>query len=174
MRRALLPLLLALAACSSNGGGGTTPTTANVAARFPLGAEANVIQVTVTDRQAARAADLVLPDGTVQPAYSLDTERAPLSDTGYGGGGVVPSIGLGVAGGSGGGFGVGTGIGLLFPSIGGPTSRTYSDQTVTRAYIRLPDPVRYREQWQTAKIRVRVGDPPDVHFVELAAPPPPA
>ena len=79
MRRALLPLLLALAACSSNGGGGTTPTTANVAARFPLGAEANVIQVTVTDRQAARAADLVLPDGTVQPAYSLDTERAAVA-----------------------------------------------------------------------------------------------
>jgi hypothetical protein len=173
MRHTLTLLLLALAACSSYQGA-STPSTANVAARFPLGAEANVIQVTVTDRQAARSAELLLPDGTVQPAYSLDAERAPLPDPGYGGGGgIIPGFGLGIGGGSGG-VGVSSGIGLIFPAIGAATSRTSSDQTVTRAYIRLPDPVRYRAQWQSAKIRVRVGDPPDVHYLELAAPPPPA
>jgi hypothetical protein len=121
--------------------------------------------------------ELVGPDGVVQPAQSINTDRLAPS-TSYGGWG-GPSVGFGVGGGSGGwGSGFGTGIGLSFP-LGGVGSSTVESgtigQVISNAFIPLPDPVLYRQTWQSWRVRVQLGDAPgDVRNLEIAAPAPPA
>jgi hypothetical protein len=173
MRRAAVALLLCfLAACSSNSPEPPIgPAPGSISARFPTGGAVDVIQVTVSDRMAARDIELVGPDGVVQPAYNVETQQATQVDPGYRGWGLGPSVGLGVGGGSG---GFGTGIGLSFPLgvYGAPTSTTTTDQTVTNAFIRIPDLGDYRQNWQDFKIRMRMGEPPDIRFLTIDAPPP--
>jgi hypothetical protein len=163
---ALALVLPLLAGCTSNGGvaRGSDPS---VLARFPPNGATDILQVTVTDRQPVRSAELVGPGGTV-PAYAINTEApryAPSS------GGFFPSIGLGVGGGSG---GVGGGIGIGFPlgGFGGGLSEPASATTVSNAYIKLPDRGLYLRDWQSYRIRVELGWPPDSRTVEVAAPPP--
>ncbi len=176
--RLLLPLLaLGLFACSEPYDAahqGQGPDTA--VARFVPGGEVTVIQVTVSDRQAVRGADLVYSDGETIPAFSIDADRA----VSYGQPAFQPSPSGAVA--AGGGFGggggsFGTGIGITFP-IGSwytPGSQVvYSGQIQSTALIRIANTNAYRQGWQEAKVRIRIGDPPDVNFVSLPAPSPPA
>jgi hypothetical protein len=174
MRRyAPFALVLLLAACASDTVPIAGPPPGTVDARFAQGGEANVITVTAYDRVPIRNAALVAPDGSILPSYHINTERP----TRYGSGsGAAPTVGIGVGGGSSGSFAIGSGIGLTFPLGGyaGPQSTTQSGNILSTAYIRLADPVDYRRRWKNYTIRVRLGDPPsDVHFVTLAAPPPP-
>ena len=178
MRR--VPLLLAAAAAALLAAGcadyGASPGDPNSAvARFAPGGDVNVIQVTVTDRLPARVVELIGPNGTVQPAQTINTDRvsAPRGSYGYGG----PSVGLGVGGfgGGGGGFGVGSGIGLSFP-LGSSSSETAAvGQVISNAFIPLADPLYYRQTWQSWRVRVQLGDPPgETRVIELNAPAPPA
>jgi hypothetical protein len=169
----LLLLLFGLAGCAGGdeASRGQGPNTAG--ARFVPGGQVTVIQVTVSDRRAMRGAELVYPDGEVVPAYSIDAHRAVAYRPGYG----PPISGVAVGGGGfGGGNGsFGTGIGITFPigSWYSPGSQyVYSGQIESTALIRIPDPAGYRRDWRDAKVRARLGDPPDIGFVTLPAPPP--
>ncbi len=166
LRFAALSLLVpALAACGGGGGGATAgqrPYTA--VARFLPGDEVTVIQVTVSDRQALRGADLVGPGGTVIDAESIDARQGVDYQSSI----FRPSVGgeTGVAG-----------FALPLGGFGNsaPASQTVnSGQVLSTALIRLTDPQAYVKDWQQWQIRLRIGDPPNVNVLSLAAPQPPA
>jgi hypothetical protein len=160
-----------LGACTGNGDDGSTgPAPGNIAARFMPGDARDVIQVTVSDRYAVRGAELVGPNGLAQPAYSINTERAPTYGSSGPGFGYGTSFGFGVGGGS---RGFGTGIGIGIPLFGTPSYTATSDQTVSNVFIRLPDAPDYQRNGSAYTIRLQMGDPPDLRFVTIAAPPPP-
>jgi hypothetical protein len=179
MKRMAVPLLaLALAACSGGYEEQRQGQGVNSAvARFVAGGEVTVIQVTVSDRLALRSADLIDADGVVVTAYSIEANRAVAY--GQAGFGPVPPSGIiggaGIAGGSNG--GLASGVDVTFP-IGSwyrPGSQTvYTGQIQSTALIRLPHPEDYRRDWQSSRIDLRLGDPPDVTFLTLPAPSPPA
>jgi hypothetical protein len=173
-RVALLTLAAALAACSQDRGTTSAPAPAGeVSARFQPGGATDVIQVTANGRYALRSAELIAPDGSaVQAAYNIETEQ--MARYPGGGSGVLSSFGFGMAGGGGGGVGVGTGIGLTLPLGPGPQRQTWSGEIQSNAFIRIPDPVGYRQAWQGYRVRATLGEPPnDLHTVTLAAPAPP-
>jgi hypothetical protein len=159
------PLILALAACSS-GGGVAEGSNPGVVARFAPGGAADILQVTVTDRQPVRSVELVGPGETV-PAYAINSEPRYTGS----GGGFFPSIGIGIGGGSGG-VGGGFGIGLPLGGLGSGGSDPASATMVSNAYIKLPDRGLYLRNWQNYRIRVEIGWPPDSRVVEVPAPPP--
>jgi hypothetical protein len=171
LRILLALLLLGLAGCAGGEARrGQGPNTA--VARFVPGGQVTVIQVTVSDPRAMRAAELVYPDGEVVTAYSVDSHRA----VAYRQGVPPPFAGAAVAGGGfgGGNGGFGTGIGVTFPigSWYSPGSQlVYSGQIQSTALIRI-EPADYRQNWHSATIRIRLGNPPDVGFVTLPAPSP--
>jgi hypothetical protein len=172
-RVAVLALIAALAACSQDRGNPSVPApTGNVGARFQPGGATDVIQVTANGRYALRSAELIAPDGTaVQGAYNIDTQQMPRYS---GGSGVLSSFGFGMAGGGGGGVGIGTGIGVTMPLGVGPQTQTWTGEIQSNAFIRIPDPVGYRQAWQGYRIRATLGEPPDdLHTVTLPAPAPP-
>jgi hypothetical protein len=142
-------------------------------ARFVRGGEVSVVQVTVSDRRAVRGVELAGPGGQVVPAYSIDTNF----DVTYQEPFFRPSIGMGGGGTFGGGYSTyGSGVavtvplGQATPAPGSQTVRT--GQIQSTALIRLPDPQDYGKTWPEWKVRIQLGDPPDVSFVTLAAPQP--
>ena len=168
----LLLLLFGLAGCAGGdeASRGQGPNTA--VARFVPGGQVTVIQVTVSDRRAMRGAELVYPDGQVVPAYSVDAHRAVTYEQGF----PPPASGVAVAGGGfgGGSSSFGTGIGITFPigSWYSPGSQlVYSGQIESTGLIRI-EPADYRRNWRDAKVRIRLGTPPDVSFLTLPAPSP--
>jgi hypothetical protein len=129
--------------------------------------DVNLIQVTVTDRLPARVVELVAPDGSVQPAQSIEAARATAGASGRGIGQVGPAVGTGLGGGS---FGLGIGA-----PLGQPTETASGGDLVSNAFIPLPDPLQYRLTWPSWRIRGRLGDPPgETRSFELPAPQPPA
>lgn len=161
----LLPIVLLVAACA-----GSEPAPSpndQIRASFPPGGIANQIEITAIDRLPVRGAELVAPDGHATPALSVDAKpaptetfsqeawAAPISSANYG----VSSIGSNA----------------LTPNVVGaaPQSQTTLLAIVSTASIQLPDPVAYRQDWQHYRIRLRLGDPPDVETREIAAPAPP-
>lgn len=151
-----------LAACIDERGGdaGQQPNTA--VARFIPGEDVTIILVTVNDRRALRAAELVGPGGAVIAADSVDANRIaayrqPLSRQ---------SIGVGV-----GGTGVAQPLGGLGSFAAG--SQTFgASQIYSTAEIRLPDPDSYARDWRLWRVRLRIGDPPDPTTLTLPAPQP--
>ena len=160
-----------LGACSGYGDTSTAPAPVNILAGFMPGDARDVIQVTVRDRFAVRGADLVGPNGVVQPAYSINTERAPTYGSSGSGFGYGTSFGFGFGGGGRSGFSSGVGIGI--PLFGTPSYTATSDQTVSNVFIRLPDAPDFQRNWSAYEIRLQVGDPPDLRTVTIAAPAPP-
>ncbi len=167
LRFAALSLLVpALAAC----GGGRDDVTAGqrpytAVARFLPGDEVTVIQVTVSDRQSLRGADLVGPDGTVIAAESIDASQ----QTDYQSPIFRPSVGgdTGVAG-------IALPLGGFGNSAPAGSQTESSGQILSTALIRLTDPEAYAKDWRLWQIRLRIGDPPNVNVLSLAAPQPPA
>ncbi|HEY0523243.1 MAG TPA: hypothetical protein VGD08_07630 [Stellaceae bacterium] len=162
----LRPLLLGLfvagcagAAPPQPGSGGSPPDSA--AARFAPGAEADVIQVRVTDRRAVRDVTLVGPGGIAQPAFTLQTGGAAHA---YEPRTTAPSVDMRLGGSR-------SGSETAFPPGGGSVS-LYGGQIASFAEIRLPDPVLYRQTWRDWRVRIRLGDPPDAATVDLPAPRP--
>jgi hypothetical protein len=160
-------IILALAACSS-GGGVAEGSNPGVAARFAPGGAADILQVTVNDRQPVRSVELIGPGETTVPAYAINSEPPRYRGAG---GGFFPSIGIGIGGG-GGGVGGGLGIGLPIGGFGSAGSDPASATMVSNGYIKLPDRGVYLRDWQNYRIRVEIGWPPDSRIVEAPAPPP--
>lgn len=172
---AVLLLVAGLAACTVGGNDsprlGQGPDTA--VARFIPGNEVTVIQVTVSDRRPVRAVDLLGPNSVVLPAYSIDANRAFAFQPTP----IQPSFGLTMGGGFGGGnSNFGSGVGVAMPFGGGygvpGSAAAMSGQIQSMALIRLVNPQDYTRTWQDSKIRIQLGDPPDVNFITLQAPAP--
>lgn len=159
MRQWLPGVALILAACAGSGSAPPPPGTAQAFFTGP-----DTIQVTASDYVPARAVTLVGPHGEV-PAVSIDTTR----DSGYAAAPSGGSLGLGLGGGSRGTFG---GIGLGFP-LGG-AAPAYPVTAVSTALIRVPADPPYAQVWRDSQIRIQFGDPPNVKYISIPAPPPQA
>jgi hypothetical protein len=155
-------LASALAACVDRDDAATGQRPFTAVARFLPGEEVTVIQVTVSDRQPLRAADLLGPGGAVVAAESVDARQIagyqpPFSRQSIAGelgaGGALPLGGFGNFAGS---------------------ERLSSGQIRSTALIRLPDPQSYIKDWRSWEIRLRLGDPPRATVLTLPAPQPPA
>lgn len=102
---------------------------------------------------AARTVALIGPGDLVAPAYAIDVRPSMPSAREYGGlaSGQAP-------------------IGIP----GAPSTTTLTVETVTTAFIRVPDVYDYRRNWQAYRIRVEIGTPPNaLRAVTVPAPPPP-
>jgi hypothetical protein len=162
----LVPAVLLVAACV---GGSPSPLPTNqIRASFPAGGIANQIEVTAVDRLALRAAELVAPDGHATPAATITANPAPtqvFSQEAQ----AYANPGLGYPAGT-------IGSNALTPNVvgGAPETRSKLLAIVSTASIPLPDPAAYRRDWQGYRIRLRLGDPPEVQTREIAAPAPPS
>lgn len=155
-----------LAACADSG---LTPVPADqVRARFPPGGVVDAIEVDAVDRLPLRKVELIAPDGQVTPASYLNVNPSP-SVTSYQGFANAPYAGHA--------FGVGTiAAGLPQPALigGAPQGRADFLAMVSSASISLPDPVEYRRDWRSYRIRLSFGDPPgETETREVAGPEPP-
>jgi hypothetical protein len=177
MRGSLALLVVTLLASCADGDyastAGQAPDTA--VARFVPGGEVTVVQVTVSDHRPVRGVELVGPGGEVVPAYSIEANPA----VAYRQSVLRPPLEIGSGLGFGGGYNpFGTGVGAAVPFGGGYGAPgdyvATSDQVQSTALIRLPDPQDYRQTWRDWTVRIQLGDPPNVTFVMLAAPQPPA
>jgi hypothetical protein len=164
---ALAWLAVALAAC---GGGyedpiaGQQPYTAM--ARFLPGAEVTVIQVTVSDRQALRGAELIGLGGAAIEADSIDASVAASQTQPV----FRQSVDNGLLDGAQDMSLPPTGFGAFGPT---GTQTASSGQIKSTALIRLPDPASYVKDWRFCQIRLRIGDPPQVVVLDIPAPQPP-
>lgn len=158
MRRLWPFIALILAACAESPPPPPPPGTAQAFFTGP-----DTIQVTASDYVPARAVTLTGPSGEVQ-AVSIDTARS----SGYAAAPSGGSLGIGLGGGGGGTFG---GIGLGLP-LGG-TAPAYPVTAVSTALIRVPTEPPYAQVWRDSQIRVQFGDPPNVKYISIPAPPPP-
>ena len=179
MRALVISFVVALAACASGNEQPAAPAPGSITARFPPDGARDIIQVTVLGRLPARAVELIGPNGLVAPAYTLDSEQASRTDSTYRNWGSRPSIvgGFGSGGFRGGGFdssGYGTGMSLTFPIVilGAPSTTTTMDDTVTNAFVRIPDVIDYRLNWQAYRIRLELGTAPDLRVITIDAPAP--
>ncbi len=160
----LMPVLSGCDGARDGGDIGQRPFTA--AARFLPGGEVTVIEVTVNDRLPLRQAELAGPDGAVIAADSVDVApasvyRQPFSEQSSAGGpGSNPAaVALPLGG-----------LGAIAP----PGSQIVTvDQFRSTALIRLDDPGSYARDWRSWQVRLRLGDPPHVTTLTLAAPEPP-
>lgn len=178
MRREIILLMAvaALAACSSQhaggggyGGVGSGASSSNV----PYGTNATflkddptVIEVSVRDPLPAARVFLIDPSGVQTAAFDIQRDRQVYrSDAGP-----RPNVGVGVFGGSSG--HVGTGIGIGFPIFSSGQSNYTTSVVDSRAKVRIPNPVLYRETWQRWKIRVELEDGANNRLIEMVPPKP--
>ena len=163
--RAILTIVL-LAACAD---GGLPPLAGDqVRLRFPAGGVVDVIEVDAVNRLPLRKAELIAPDGVATPASYLSVNPSP-SVTFYQG---LPNGPY-----TGGALGVGNvAAGVPPPALTGGAAQQRAEflAMVASASIPLPDPVEYRREWRSYRVRLSFGDPPqEVETQEIAAPEPP-
>lgn len=168
MRRVLAILTIALlAACADDG----LPPLAGdqVHVRFPAGGVVDVIEVDAVNRLPLRKAELIAPNGLATPASYLNVNSSP-SVTSYralpnrASAGDIFAVGNSAAG-----------VPLSALTGGAPQQRAAFFAMVSSASIPLPDPVEYRRDWQSYRIRLSFGDPPgelETQEVETPEPPP--
>ena len=136
--------------------------------RFPAGGVVDVIEVDAVNRLPLRKAELIAPDGLATPASYLNVKPSP-SVTTYQ---VLPNAPY--AGGVFGTGNIGAGSALSDLTGGASQQRATFLAMVSNASIPLPDPVEYRRDWQSYRIRLSFGDPPgEIETQEVAAPAPP-
>jgi hypothetical protein len=153
IRRSALALALALAACAGPGAPPSPPAPGSVVARFDPGGAQDVIEVSVRGRAGARAVALIGPDGGAEAAYRIDVQPARRAPREHG---ALPP---------------GAGPALGIP--GAPTRTTLTDEIVTTAFVRVPDIIDYRRNWQAYRIRIEFGETAAAPgAVTLPAPPP--
>jgi hypothetical protein len=163
---AILTIFL-LVACADEG----LPPLAGdqVHVRFPAGGVVDVIEVDAVNRLPLRRVELIAPDGLATPASYLNVDSSP-SVTSYQG---LPNRPY-----PGDTFGVGNivaGVPLSAPTGGASQQRAAFFVMVSSASIPLPDPVEYRRDWQSYRIRLSFGDPPgEIQTQEVDAPQPPS
>jgi hypothetical protein len=159
-------IFLVLVACADSG---LPPLpTEQVRARFPAGGVVDIIEVDAVDRLPLQKVELIAPDGQTTPASYLNVNPSP-SITAY------QEFANGPFAGST--FGVGNIAAGVPPPVltgGAPQQRVAFLVMVSNASIPLPDPVEYRRDWRSYRIRVSFGDPAgEGDTRELAAPEPP-
>jgi hypothetical protein len=160
----ILCFLLPLAACAD----APQPSLPQQGAQasFPPGAVVNVIRVDALDTLPLRAAELVAPDGTATPASSLDVEKTPERNGGQNStNDLWRSSMLG-----------NNGIPQLPNNQVDATIRSRNTLLlmVSTADIPLPDPVAYRRDWASYRIRLSFGaGGGELDTREIAAPQPP-
>ena len=167
MHRALTILtIVLLVACADEG----LPPLAGdqVHVRFPAGGVVDVIEVDAVNRLPLRKAELIAPDGMATPATYLNVNSSP-SVTSYP---ALPNRAY-----AGDIFGVGNsaaGVPLSALTGGAPQQSAAFFAMFASASIPLPDPVEYRRDWQSYRIRLSFGDAPgEVETREVDAPEPP-
>jgi hypothetical protein len=180
MRKHIIALMAiaALAACSSSNGGGGGSGYGGVgsgssSSNVPYGTNAaflkedpTVIEVSVRDALPAARVFLIDPSGVQTAAFDLQRDRQVYRSDG----GPRPNVGVGVFGGSSG--NVGTGIGIGFPIFSSGQSNYTTSVVDSRAKVKVPNPVLYRETWQRWKIRVELEDGANKRFIEMVPPKP--
>jgi len=155
-----------LAACADDG---QVPLAGDqIHVRFPAGSVVDVIEVDAVNRLPLRKAELIATDGQTTPASYLNVNPSP-SVTSYQGLPNGPYAGNA--------FGVGN-IAAGVPSFATTGGATQQRATflamVSTASIPLPDPVEYRRDWRSYRVRVTFGDEPgEVEIREVDAPEPP-
>jgi hypothetical protein len=138
-------------------------------AGYALGGDVDTIVVRLLDVAALQSAVLVGSDGSRQEAYSIEQTRSPSETT--------PYLGLAPATiGNGGFLGDPASASTLLPRMPGTPTETVTlvGQIRSTAYIRIADPVPYRQAWRDYKIELTIGIPPNSRKVTLAAPQPPS
>lgn len=147
---ACILMVLGLAACSSSGGGGggSYKTEANL-----LAADPTVIQLAVRDPLPVARMVLIDPNGVETAAYDIQRDSSTYHSNG---GGVQPSVGVGVFGGSGG--HVSSGIGFGFPLFSSGSSGYSGTMVESIAQVRIPNPVLYKTTWESWKLRAELDD----------------
>lgn len=184
MRRQIIALMAiaTLSACSSDkdgggyggggsgyGGAGSGSSSANV----PYGTNAvflkddpTVIEVSVRDVLPAARVFLIDPTGVQTAAFDIQRDKQIYrSDAGP-----RPNVGVGVFGGSSG--HIGTGIGIGFPIFSSGQPNHTSAVVDSRAKVRIPNAVLYRETWQRWKLRVELDDGRTNRVLEMVPPKP--
>lgn len=159
-------IFVLLAACAD---GGLPPLADDqIRVRFPPGGVVDVIEVDAVNRLPLRKAELIAPNGLATPASYLNVKPSP-SVTSYQ---ELPNAPY-----PSGAFGVGNiaaGVPLPASTGGAPQQRATFLAMVSNASIPLPDPVEYRRDWQSYRVRLSFGDPPgEIETREVGAPAPP-
>jgi hypothetical protein len=153
IRPRLTALLLVVTACAAPGGQPTAPPPADVVARFQPGGAQDVIEVALRGGAGASAVSLLAPGGAATPAYRLDVQPPRRSPREYGPLPSTPAARLGVP--------------------GAPSTTSVGHEIVTTAFVRVPDVIDYRRNWQAYRIRVEFGAAPGAPgAVTVRAPPP--
>lgn len=167
MRSAIPTLMLGvLAACIDTG----LPALPGdqIQAGFPPGGVVDVIQVNAINRLPLRTAELIAANGQATPASYLTVNPSP-SVSSYQEFPNRPYPGSG--------FDVGsiTPAAPAVPLIGSaPQQQVTLLKMLANASIPLPDPVEYRREWRSYRIRLTFGTPPgETQTQEVAAPEPP-
>jgi hypothetical protein len=139
-----------------------------VRVRFPAGGVVDVIEVDAVTRLPLRKAELIAPDGVATPASYLIVNPSP-SVTSYEGLPIRPYPGYASGVGN-----IAEGVPLPALTGGAPQQRAEFLAMVSDASILLPDPVEYRRDWRSYRVRLSFGDPPgEVETREVNAPEPP-
>jgi hypothetical protein len=160
-------IMILLAACADDGQAPLAGDQIHV--RFPAGSVVDVIEVDVVNRLPLRKAELIAADGQATPATYLNVNPSP-SVTFYQGLPNGPYAGNA--------FGVGNMVAGApsFATTGGaPQQRAALLAMVSTASIPLPDPVEYRRDWRSYRVRLSFGDGPDeaeTRVVDAPEPPP--
>lgn len=143
------------------------PNFGEVKVLFVKGRDNQIITVRAIDRLAISEASLVWPDGTSEPAESIDTLPNPtIASYGQGDRAFASVPGQSAE--------IGGEISLA-PSPGQrQTTTMLIGQTGSVALIRVSDLDVYRQFWQQAKITIKLGIDNDSRTETLAAPPPPS
>jgi hypothetical protein len=144
------------------------PFTASAQLRVGFGGLVDTVLVSAIEQLPLREAALVAPDGTVVPASYINVTANPRLSTGQWSlsnrwdNPASPENTLAV---------------LAIPAAQAGAALYSSQQLLamlSRADIPLPDPVAYRRDWRTWRVRLTFGTPPgDVVTTEVPAPEPP-
>jgi hypothetical protein len=171
MRRVMLlpSALLALSACTPGGSAPPPPLAApfELQVGFSSGGLADTISITALDRLPLHAAELIAPDGAAAPANWIDVNARPRAATGQWVANSPWETAL-----------AGTGAAALASPNAEANAALRSQVQVlavlSQAEIPLPDPVAYRRDWATYRVRLTFGTPPsELESREVAAPSPP-
>jgi hypothetical protein len=145
--------ILMMVLCSACADGGLPPFAGDqVRVRFPAGGVVDVIEVDAVNRLPLRKVELIAADGQATPAAYLNVNPSP-SVTSYQGLPNGPYAGDA--------FGVGNiAAGMPLPALtaGAPQQRAAILAIISTASIPLPDPVEYRRDWRSYRVRLSFGE----------------
>jgi hypothetical protein len=154
--------------CAACGDGGLPPLAGDdVRVRFPAGGIVDVIEVDAVNRLPLRKVELIAADGQATPAAYLNVNPSP-SATSYQG------LSSPYAGNAFGVDNIATGMPPLALTGGTPQHRAAFLAMISTASIPLLDPVEYRRNWRSYRVRLSFGDASgEVETREVDAPEPP-